>query len=54
MQRSDVNLMYIIIVELGELINNSLKYCRVVMALICQKLTLTFILIVKYMRMYIF
>ena len=49
MQPFDVIYMYIIIVKLGDIFNNALKYCLIVIDLICQKVTLTIVYIVKYM-----
>ena len=54
MQPYDVNVMYIIIVNLSEIFNNPFKYCGVVMDLMCQKVTLTLVFIVKCMKVYIF
>ena len=53
MQAYDVNLMYIIIVKLSEIFNNPLKYCWVLMDLMCQKVTLPLVFILKCMVMYI-
>ena len=53
MQPLDVIYMYIIIVKLGDIFNNALKYCWIVMDLMCQKFTLTLVYIVKYMGVYI-
>ena len=53
MQPFDVIYMYTLIVKLGIIFNNALKYSWIVMDLICQKVTLTFVYIVKYMGVYI-
>ena len=54
MQPYDVNLMYIIIVKLSKIFNNLFKYYGVVMDLMCQKVTLTLVFIVKCIGVYIF
>ena len=54
MQPFDVSYMYIIIVKLGDIFSNTLKYCSIVMDLLFQKVTLTLVFIVKCMGVYIF
>ena len=53
MQPFDVIYMYTLIVKLGVIFNNALIYCWIVMDLMCQKVTLTLVYIVKYMGVYI-
>ena len=53
MQPFDVIYMYTLIVKLGVIFNNKLKYCWIVMNLMCQKVTLTLVYIVQYMGVYI-
>ena len=53
MQLFDVIYMYTLIVKLGVIFNNALKYCWIVMDLMFQKVTLTLVYIVKYMGVYI-
>ena len=53
MQPFDVIYMYSLIVKLGVIFNNALKYCWIVIDLMCQKVTLTLVYIVKYMGVYI-
>ena len=43
MRPFDVNFMYIITVMLGDIFNNALQYCLIVMELIFQKVTLTLV-----------
>ena len=54
MQPFDVNFMFIIIVKLGDIFNNALKYCLIVMDLMFQQVILTLVFIVKCMGVYIF
>ena len=49
LQLFDVNFMYIIIVQLGDIINNALKYCWFVLDLMWPKVTLKLVFIVKCM-----
>ena len=53
MQPFDVIYMYTLIVKLGVIFNNAIKYCWIVIDLMCQKVTLTLVYIVKYMGVYI-
>ena len=53
MQPFDVIYIYTLIVELGVIFNNALKYCWIVIDIMCQKVTLTLVYIVKYMEVYI-
>ena len=53
MQPFDVMFMYTLIVKLSVIFNNALTYCWIVIALMCQKVTLTLVYIVKYMGVYI-
>ena len=53
MQSFDVIYMYRLIIKLGVIFNNPLKYCCVVIELMCQKVTLSLVYIVKYMGVYI-
>ena len=53
MQPFDVIYMYMIIVKLGDIFNNALNYCWILMDLMCQKVNLTLVYIVKYMGVYI-
>ena len=54
MQPFDINLLYIIIVKLGDIFNNALKYCLIVMDLMFEKVTLTLFFIVKCIGVYMF
>ena len=54
MQLIDVKFIYIIIVKLGDIFNNTLKYIWIVMDIMWQKVTLTLGFIVKCMGVYIF
>ena len=49
MRPFDIIYMYTLIVKLGVVFNNALTYCWIVMDLMCQKVTLTLVYIVKYM-----
>ena len=53
MQPFDVIYMYSLIVKVGVIFNNALKYCWIVMDLMFQKVTLTLVDIVQYMGVYI-
>ena len=46
--------MYIIIVQLGDILNNAFKYYLIVIDLMCQKVTLTLVYLIKYIRVYTF
>ena len=45
--------MYIIILKLGDILNNTLTYCKIVLDLMCHKVTLILGFIVKCMKVYI-
>ena len=53
MQPFGVYILYILIVKLGDIFNNALKYCLIVMDLMFQKVTLIIFFIVKCMGVYI-
>ena len=53
MQLFDVKFIYIIIVKLGDIVNNALEYFWIVMDLMWQKVTLPLGFIVKCMKLYI-
>ena len=53
MQLFSVIYMFFLIVKLGVIFNNALKYCLIVIDLMWQKITWILVYIVKYIRVYI-